>query len=213
MAQVQAVGSRESLEVYRGYRSSLKKEIRRVKKGHEIALAEKIRVNPKRFFKSVKGKRITRERIGPLKDQSGYVCVEPQEMGEVVTEYFSSVFTVEKDMKTRELGEVKIFDEVTRKVDEGRVVDVVCMDFIKAFDNFPHDGLLWKIRSHESKESWQTGYTIGLMGSVRGPLLFVIYLNDLEENVRGMTSKFVNDTKIGGIVDSEEDYQKLQQDL
>eukprot|EP00061_Rhincodon_typus_P004886 g23665.t1 len=37
------LGSRESLEVYRGYRSLLKKEIRRAKREHEIALAEKIR--------------------------------------------------------------------------------------------------------------------------------------------------------------------------
>ena len=50
-------------------------------------------------------------------------------------------------------------------------------------------------------------------GSVLGPLLFEIYINDLDENVQGMISKFVDDTKIGGIVDSEEGYQKLQQDL
>eukprot|EP00061_Rhincodon_typus_P002935 g18852.t1 len=92
------LGSRESLEVHWGYRSLLKKEIRRVKRRHEIALAEKIRVNPKRSFKHIKGKRIIRERIGPLKDQSGHVLVEPQEMGEVLNEYFSSVFTMEKDM-------------------------------------------------------------------------------------------------------------------
>ena len=49
--------------------------------------------------------------------------------------------------------------------------------------------------------------------SVHDPLLFVIYINDLDENVQGMNSKFADDTKIGGIVDCEEGYQKLQQDL
>eukprot|EP00061_Rhincodon_typus_P004352 g22372.t1 len=44
--------------------------------------------------------------MGPLNDQSGHVCVEPQEMGVVLNECFSSLFTVEKDMKTWELGEV-----------------------------------------------------------------------------------------------------------
>eukprot|EP00061_Rhincodon_typus_P002278 g17064.t1 len=49
--------------------------------------------------------------------------------------------------------------------------------------------------------------------SVLGPLLFVIYINDLDENVQSMISKFADDTKIVRIMDSEEGYQKLQQDL
>ena len=43
------------------------------------------------------------------------------------------------------------------------------------------------------------------------PLLFVI--NDLVENLGGIVSKFADDTKIGGIVDSEEGYLGLQRDL
>ena len=33
-----------------------------------------------------------------------------------------------------------------------------------------------------------------------GPLVFVIYINDLEENVGGPISKFVNDTNIGRLL-------------
>ena len=50
-------------------------------------------------------------------------------------------------------------------------------------------------------------------GSVLGLLLIVIYINDLDENIGGMVSKVADDTKIGGIVDSEDGYLLLQRDL
>ena len=50
-------------------------------------------------------------------------------------------------------------------------------------------------------------------GSVLAPLLFIVYINDLEENVGGLISKFADDTKIGGVSDSARDCQKIQQDI
>ena len=50
-------------------------------------------------------------------------------------------------------------------------------------------------------------------GSVLGLLLFVIYINDLDENLGGMVRKFANDTKVGGIVESEVGYLGVQRDL
>ena len=69
-------------------------------------MADKAKENPKSFYKYIKGKRVTRERVGPLKDQQGHLCEDPQEMGEILNEYFSSVFIVEKSMDVRELGEI-----------------------------------------------------------------------------------------------------------
>ena len=46
-----------------------------------------------------------------------------------------------------------------------------------------------------------------------GPLLFVIYMNDLEENVARLISRFADDTKIGEVADSDEDCQRIQQDI
>ena len=41
------------------------------------------------------------------------------------------------------------FDKVTRTVDEGNCVDVVFVDFAKAFDKVPHQRLLMvKLRMH-----------------------------------------------------------------
>ena len=40
---------------------------------------------------------MTRVRLGPVKDSSGKLCVESEEIGEALNEYFSSVFTQERD--------------------------------------------------------------------------------------------------------------------
>lgn len=40
------------------------------------------------------------------------------------------------------------FEEITRNVDEGRDVDIVCMNFCKAFYKVLHGKLLWMVRLH-----------------------------------------------------------------
>ena len=132
---------------------------------------------------------------------------------------------------------MSFFEGVTKKVDEGSAVDVVYMDFSKAFDKVPHGKLLHKVKSHGFQgevskwiQNWLldrsqrvvvggcfsnwSPVTSGVpQGSVLGPVLFVIYINDWDENIGGMVRKFADDTKIGGTVDSEESYLRLQRDL
>ena len=50
-------------------------------------------------------------------------------------------------------------------------------------------------------------------GSVLGPILFLIYINDLEDDISSKLLKFADDTKVFRKVTNDTDKQSLQDDL
>ena len=61
--------------------------------------------------------------------------------------------------------------------------------------------------------NWKSVLSEVPQGSVLGPLLFLIYINDLDDTITSNALKFADDTKVFRKVNTDSDKQHLQNDL
>jgi len=64
-----------------------------------------------------------------------------------------------------------------------------------------------------SKSSWKAVTSGVPQGSVLGPVLFLVFINDLDSTLISSTLKFADDTKLFGIVNTDVERAVIQRDL
>ena len=130
-----------------------------------------------------------------------------------------------------------VMDIITSSLDHGLPVDVIYLDLQKAFDSVPHNRLLCKVESYGicgkflnwikgflmdrdqcvvlngCKFRWQKVLSGVPQGSILGPLLVTIYINNLPQSISSSIFMFADDTKLICSIQSIADHILLQADL
>ena len=134
---------------------------------------------------------------------------------------------------------IQLIDNLAHNIDNRIQTDAILLDFQKAFDKVPHHRLLYKLKYYgispqalnwvhsfltnrtqqvllEGNMSSSINVTSGVpQGSVLGPLLFLIYINDLPDYIQNNSTVklFADDTIIYHPTNNQQDSIALQEDL
>ena len=129
-----------------------------------------------------------------------------------------------------------VLDDLTKAYDENKQTDVIYINIKKAFDTVPHRRLLLKLQAYGfggeilawikdfltdrrqkvmvngEKSDWQE-ITSGIPQSVLGPVLFIIYINDMPDKLKSICKIFADDSKIYKSIGEVADQDEIQDDL
>ena len=125
-----------------------------------------------------------------------------------------------RERRSCETQLIQLVDDLARTLVAGQQSYLIFLDFSKAFDKVSHSKLLYKLHEHgtrgcsldliryflkgrtqvvvlEGEKSDEVPLTSGVpQGSVLGPLLFLLYINNVPDHVRSQVSPFADDTAV-----------------
>ena len=128
-------------------------------------------------------------------------------------------------------------DNIAKSVSQGKQVDLILLDFEKAFDKVPHGRLLHKLQHYgvrgqannwvksflsdrkqqvvlEGVSSGKEDVVSGVpQGTVLGPLLFLTYINDMPSTTKSDIRLFADDSMLYREIAEPADQRQLQKDL
>ena len=142
-----------------------------------------------------------------------------------------------RSKRSTETQLISFAQDIYNNLRKNQQTDVIVMDFAKAFDKVAHNRLIRKLKDIgisgnvndwigkfladrkqsvvcEGEMSEWCSVTSGVpQGSVIGPILFLIYINDISENIQSNVRLFADDTILYLTITNSEDCKTLQDDL
>ena len=132
---------------------------------------------------------------------------------------------------------INTIEDLARGLDNQQQLDLLILDFSKAFDLVGHQRLIKKLQYYGIRDTtlqWISAWLVGRtqkvvvdgasssaspvksgvpQGTVLGPLLFILYINDINANTTSSIRLFADDALLYRIIRTEQDAEELQKDL
>ncbi len=141
-----------------------------------------------------------------------------------------------RSKRSTETQLILTIDDLVKTLDVNRQMDMYMLDFSKVFDKVPHQRLMAKLEYYRIRgqtrswiEKWLTSRVQQVVvdgetsreeiirsgipqGTVLGPLMFLIFINNIGCNINSKIRLFADDALISRYVNNKEDSNNLQKD-